>query len=137
MFDSLISLLKVFVSFFEKDIPSGRTANDSDGRKWFLEHIKYEGTLKLSSLRDVTDRDALNALFAERYDEKDVKARKGISALKTEISALYSFQKCFVQRYKGRLHFYRDDLSQKGARTMCTTGCAYGQFNEFKKNLDS
>jgi hypothetical protein len=137
MFDSLISLLQKFVSLFEDKIPTARLENDSAGRKWFLEHIGYKGDLTLSKMRDITDRDALNSLFSERYDETSVQDKKGISALKVEISALYSFQKCFVQRYKGRIHFYRDDLSQKAARTMHTTGRAYGLFNEFKKNLDS
>jgi hypothetical protein len=137
MFDTLIKLLNKLKSFFEDKLPSGRLSNDSSGRKWFLEHISYEGELTLEKLREITDRGDLNSLFVERYDEKSVKAKKGISAVKVEISALYSFQKCFVQRYKGRLHFYRDDLSQKGARTMHTTGRAYGLFNELKKNLDS
>ena len=65
-----------------------------------------------------------------------MKARKGISALKAEISALYSFDKCFIQRHKGRLHFYRDDLSQKGARNMYPVGMAVGLQEEFKQNLD-
>lgn len=137
MFDSLISLLQKLNSFFAEAIPSKRLgSNDSAGRQWFLEHIEYKGTLKLSSLRDITDRDELNSTFTKRYADESVQSRKGVSALKTEISSLYSFQKCFVQRYKGRLHFYRDDLSQKGARTMCATGSSYGLFNEFKKNLD-
>jgi hypothetical protein len=137
MFDSLINLLQKLNSFFAVAIPSKRIgSNDGAGRQWFLEHIEYKGTLKLSSLRDITDRDELNGTFTDRYNDESVQSRKGVSALKTEISALYSFQKCFVQRYKGRLHFYRDDLSQKGARTMCATGSSYGLFNEFKKNLD-
>jgi hypothetical protein len=137
MFDTLLTLLNKLNSFFAVALPNKRIeSNDSEGRKWFLEHIEYKGSLTLSSLRDITDRDTLNAIFSSRYDEESVQSRKGISAVKTEISALYSFQKCFVQRYKGRLHFYRDDLSQKGARTMCATGSSYGLFNEFKKNLD-
>jgi hypothetical protein len=137
MFDSLESLLGEIASFFEEEIPSKRMANDSDGRKWFLAHIGYDKELKLAALRDITDRDQLNGLYSSRFDDTSVQSRKGISALKVEISALYSFQKCFVQRYKGRLHFYRDDLSQKGARLMHNTGRAYGLFNEFKKNLDA
>jgi hypothetical protein len=137
MFDTLIKLLTKLVSFFESTIPSARLSNDSSGRKWFLESIGYEEKLTLEKMREITNRKDLNDLFVERFDETSVKAKKGISAIKTEISALYSFQKCFVQRFKGRLHFYRDDLSQKGARTMHSTGRAYGLFNELKKNLDS
>jgi hypothetical protein len=137
MFDTLIKLLNKFKSFFEETLPSSRLSNDSSGREWFLKHVGYEEKLTLEKMREITDRKELNTLFVQRYDETSVSAKKGISAIKTEISALYSFQKCFVQRYKGRLHFYRDDLSQKGARTLHSTGRAYGLFNELKKNLDS
>jgi len=64
-----------------------------------------------------------------------VQKAQGISALKVEIGALYSFNKCFVQRYKGRMHYYRDDLSQKGARNMASCAQAQALLDEFEKNL--
>ena len=69
------------------------------------------------------------------YKNKEVKAAKGLSSLKVEISALYSFNKCFVQRYKGRMHYYRDDLSQKVARNMASCAQAQVLFEEFDKNM--
>jgi hypothetical protein len=113
-----------------------RLSNDSDGRVWALKELGYSEELKLEKLKTYVDRDTLNAQFVSRYRNKDPKSRKGISALKLEISALYSFNKCFVERYKNRIHFYRDDLSQKGKRTMREVGKAIGLFAEFKQNLD-
>ena len=121
----------------QAEIPAGRVSeNDATGRSWFLRSIEYDKTLKLEDLRKCTDRQDLNDQFKTRYLNKEVSNAKGISALKIEISSLYSFNKCFVQRYKGRLHYYRDDLSQKGARNMASCAQAQVFFNEFSKNLD-
>lgn len=130
-------LLKKFKVWMQKEVPDSRIEkNDAAGRTWFLGSVEYDKTLKLKDLREFTDRSELNKEFKERYLHKEVKGAKGISALKTEISLLYSFNKCFVQRYKGRMHYYRDDLSQKGARNMASCALAQGLLDEFKKNLD-
>lgn len=134
---SIKRLLTTLKTWFEKDIPERRIKNDSEGRKWITSAVSYAGTFKLEDLNNVTDREDLNSQYIQRFEQTDPKARKGISAIKAEISALYSFQKCFTQRYKGRMHFYRDDLSQKGARNMATVGRSFGIFSEFKQNLDS
>lgn len=129
-------LLKKFEVWMQTEIPVGRVAeNDATGRTWFLSSIEYTKTLKLQDLREFTDRSDLNREFVQRYLNADVKSAKGISALKVEISALYSFNKCFVQRYKGRLHYYRDDLSQKGIRNMASCAQAQSMFEEFDKNM--
>ena len=133
---SLKTLLKKIISWLEKDIPQAREKNDAEGRSWFLKSIEYDKTLKLEDLRGVTDRSELNGEFKARYEEKSTQGRKGISALKVEISALYSFNKSFVERYKGRSHFYKDDLSQKSSRVGSSTGRSFALFEEFKKNLD-
>jgi alpha-amylase/alpha-mannosidase (GH57 family) len=132
----LEQLMKKIAPWFEKTIPEARLSNDVEGRTWFMKDVQYTDTLKLEDLKKATDRESLNSDYKERFNQEKVKSRKGISAIKTEISALYSFNKCFVQRYKGRMHFYRDDLSQKGARNMRAAAQAMGVFNEFKKNLD-
>lgn len=137
MIEDLDSLLKILAAWLEVSIPDGRVkTKDTEGRDWFLRAAKYDKTLKLSDLKNYTDRTALNTEYASRYKQTSTQSKKGVSALKVEISALYSFNKCFVQRYKGRMHFYRDDLSQKGARNMRSVGQAMGLLNEFKKNLD-
>lgn len=136
MFKKISDLLFELADLFESVIPEARLGKDSRGRTWFLKAIDYTKTLKLKDLRTIVDTKELNQEYRKRYKNDDVKSRKGISAIRAEIGMLYSFKKSFVQRYKGRLHFYRDDLSQKGARTMTTTGQAHGLFETFKKNLD-
>jgi hypothetical protein len=121
--------------WLETAIPGRRLANDTEGRKWFAKSIEYTDAFTLEALRQVTDREDLNDKYVERYLREGAQVKQGVSALKVEISALYSFNKCFVQRYKGRLHFYRDDLSQKGARTTVELGKTAAAHLEFAKNL--
>lgn len=135
MIDSLNTLIDKINNWMAKEIPDGRLESDSFGRPWFLKSIEYQDKLILEDLKNCTDRTELNKEFKKRYLQEDVQARQGVSATKVEITALYSFNKCFAQRYKGRLHFYRDDLSQKGKRNMATVGQAIALFEEFKKNL--
>jgi hypothetical protein len=134
---SIEEILKTLNEWCTAYIPTYRLINDTGGRPWYIEATDFQGPFKLEELSNVTDRDDLNKEFKQRFFEKDVKAKKGVSAIKLEISAMYSYNKCFVQRYKGRLHFYRDDLSQKGARIMAAAGQSHGLFKEFKKNLDA
>ena len=135
---TLDELLIAFADWIESSIPGARTlSNDTEGRTWLLKSLGYDKTLKLEDLSQFTDREDLNDLYLERYKEKDVQSRKGISALKLEISALHGFNRCFVQRYKGRMHYYRDDLSQKAARNMQAVAVVAALFEEFKKNLDA
>ena len=136
MFNKLVQLISKIAPWYEKKIPEARLSKDANGRPWFLKAIGYSDELKLEPLRKITDHESLNSLYASRYDEEKVKSRKGISALKTEISGLYSFRKCFVQRFKGRLHFYRDDTSQKAKRTLQCVGKSLGKFEKFKEKLD-
>jgi hypothetical protein len=133
---SIKDLVKTLAKWVEQAIPSSRLMNDASGRPWFLKTIEYTGKLTLADLRKVTDRAGLNDKYTDRFVETDVKGRKGISAIKVEISALYGFNKSFVERYKGRMHYYRDDLSQKGARNMTAVGQSCGMLLEFGSNLD-
>lgn len=133
---SLKDLVQTIAKWVEQAIPTARLHNDSAGRPWFLKTIEYSESLKLENLRKATERGALNDKYVGRFFNTDAKSRQGISAIKAEISALYSFNKSFVERYKGRMHYYRDDLSQKGARTMTAVGQSYGLLREFGTNLD-
>jgi hypothetical protein len=133
---TLDDLLKGVRDWFQVNIPDSRTKTSTQ-RQWFITAMKWDKTLKLADLRKATDRTQLNTDYTTRFDEEDVKARKGISAIKIEISQLYSYNKCFVQRYKTRLQYYRDDLSQKGARNMYNTWQSHAEFQELKQNLDN
>lgn len=137
MITTLKKLMTKMQEWLQDSIPDSRTtSNDAGGRLWFLKSVGYSDSLTLEDLRNFVDSDDQNSQFVSRRKEKNAKARKGISALKVEISALYSFKKCFVQRHKGRIHFYRDDLSQKAARNMRTASQATADFLEFKSKLD-
>jgi hypothetical protein len=134
----LKDLVKAISKWAEEGIPPARLGNDaSTPRPWYCKTNEYEKSFKLEDLKTETDREELNNKYVERFHEIDPKSRKGISALKSEISALYSYQKCFTQRYKGRMHFYRDDLSQKGKRTGHAYGRGAKRFEGFKSQLDS
>jgi hypothetical protein len=137
MYTSVDDLLSDLSDWMEKEIPEGRLENDYKGRPWFLRSIMYQGKLKLSELREVANTAILNLQFQSRYGVKSPTYRKGISALKAEISMLYSFKRSFVERYKGRLHYYCADLSQKGNRNMSAAGLSFGIFSEFRQNMDS
>ena len=134
--DTLDQLGQKMATLLTDTIVESRMSNDGNGREWALKKLDYSQQLKLEQLKEHVKRDSQNGQYVGRYKVKDAKSRKGISALKVEISALYSFSKCFVQRYKGRMHYYRDDLSQKGKRNMTMVGKAVGLWEEFKENLD-
>jgi hypothetical protein len=136
MIKTLEELFNRLKKWVEEYIPDDRLQNDQQGRRWMVDAMQYDKQLILNDLKEFTDRKQLNTDYKTAYKEKEVKARKGISALKLEISILYSFNRCWVQRHKGRMHFYRDDLSQKGARVMGAVGYASGLFKELKKNLE-
>ena len=134
LLEELFTRIKVW---FEIDIPDRRLANDCPGRKWYTESVGWPGDLKMATLRKATIRDALNAEYRSRFDEQFPKPRKGISALKMEISQLYSFNKCWVQRHKVRVQYQRDDLSQKGVRNMYNVWQSFTIFKKFKEKLDT
>lgn len=137
MITTFKKLYNKFVTFIQEELPERRLQNDAQGRRWFAKSVGYSDKFTLEDLNNFVDRDELNSRYMDRVAEKNPKQRLGISALKMEISLLHSFNKCFVERYKGRLHIYRDDLSQKGGRVMQTVARSAARFNKFKTNLDS
>jgi hypothetical protein len=138
MIDSISKLIYTIEKWFITLIPDNRVdSNDSKGRSWVSKALEYDKTFKLEDLREYTDRSELNRQYVAAYKVEDPKQRKGISGLKADVSSLYSFNKCFVQRYKGRMHYYRDDLSQKGQRNMRTVGQSLHLLELFKSNLES
>jgi len=114
-----------------------RLDGDKTGRAWFLKSIGFVGSLILGNLKNLTDRTQLNTKYVTNFAITDAKSRRGVSAAKIEISALYSFNKCVVERYKGRMHYYRDDLSQKGARNMITVGQSAGILGAFSSSTEN
>lgn len=138
MYVAIDDLLTDLASWMETEIPEARLKNDAEkGRPWFLKSIGYSSGLSLSELREIVNTGPLNEDFRQKYDIKDNKARKGISAIKAEISMLHSFKRSFVERHKTRMQYYADDLSQKSSRNMAAVGLSFGVFSEFRKNLEN
>lgn len=137
MFDKLDAFMQTVSSWFEKDIPDKRLQNDTGGRKWFVDTVGYSDPFLVEKLKKVLETDDLNKEFEERNRVDTVKDRKGISALQAEVASMYSMNTAFVQRYKGRMHYYRDDLSQKGRRNMTAVGQVMKLFKDFKTRMDS
>jgi len=135
--DKLEQLFDKIKIWFEKDIPENRLQIDSPGRLWYTDSVGWEEDFKMETLREATDRESLNSEYVTRFKEEMPKARKGISALKLEISQLYSFNKAWVQRYKSRMQYYQDDLGQKKFRNMYCVWQSFATFKQFKEYLDS
>jgi hypothetical protein len=121
----------------EEEITTKRLSNDKDGRPSFLKSIGYSDKLDTSSLRGIVNLQELDNKFREANSVTDNKSRKGISAIKAEISMLYSFKRSFVERYKGRMQYYATDMGQKGNRNMAAAGLSLGIFSEFRANLEA
>jgi hypothetical protein len=132
----LNKLTEAMNTFIAKEIPKSMTTSGQP-RKWFLDSVSWDKTLKMEDLRSATDRESLNGDYVSRFKVDDVKSRKGISALKIEISQLYSFNRSFIQRYQPRVQYYRADLSQKGGRTMYNVWQSVALFKTFKNKLDT
>jgi hypothetical protein len=137
MYSSIDSLLEAMSKWMEEEIPKKRLSNDKDGRPSFLTSIGYSGKLDTSSLRGIVSLQELDNKFREVNSVTDNKSRKGISAIKAEISMLYSFKRSFVERYKGRMQYYATDMGQKGNRNMAAAGLSLGIFSEFRSNLEA
>jgi hypothetical protein len=133
--DTLEKLVEKIKDWLETDAPTSMYQSGQP-RKWFLSSVKYKDTLKMEDMRKATDREKLNSEYKTRFEENDPKSRKGISALKLEISQLYSFNRCLIQRYQPRLQYYRADLSQKGARNIYNSWQSIAVFLKFKQKLD-
>lgn len=135
--DTIEKLFKKIKIWFETDIPTRRLTIDTPGRLWYTDSVGWGEDFKMEPLRKATDRQGLNAEYVARFKEDMPKPRKGISALKLEISQLYSFNKGWVQRYKSRMQYYKDDLSQKKYRNMFCVWQSFAQFKKFKEYLDT
>jgi hypothetical protein len=136
-FSTIEELFKVIKVWFEEDIPEKRLNLDSEGRKWYIDVLSDITSLKSADLRKATQREDLNKEYITRYKVDTPAERKGISALKLEISQLYSFNKVLVLRHRTRVQYYKDDLSQKGARNMYTLWQSFAPFKRFKDFLNS
>lgn len=137
MYSSIDDLLTAMSKWMEEGVPSRRMKNDSEGRPSFLKSIGYSGKLDSKGLQGIVSLSSLDQRFRSVDGVKNNKARKGVSAIKAEISMLYSFKRSFVERYKSRLQYYATDMGQKGNRNMAAAGLSLGIFSEFRSNLEA
>ncbi len=137
MYSSIDDLLTAMSKWMEEDVPSKRMKNDSEGRPSFLKSIGYSGKLDAKGLQGIVSLSSLDQRFRSVDGVTSNKARKGVSAIKAEISMLYSFKRSFVERYKSRLQYYATDMGQKGNRNMAAAGLSLGIFSEFRSNLEA
>ena len=87
----------------------------------FLESIGYDQkSLSFEDIATFFDRASLNAEYVARFG----KGKKPYSYIQSEINFIYGMQKCVVARYKNRMGYYRDALSQKGVRTQIAVNYA-------------
>ena len=87
---------------------------DPDSILPFLQSIGYDQeSLSFADIATFFDRTALNAEYKDRFG----KGKKPYSYIQSEINFIYGMHKCVVARYKNRMGYYRDALSQKGVRT--------------------
>ncbi len=79
------------------------------------------------------DRGDIEALYKERFEEKEAQKRLAYSFLQIDNHLIYGVQKAFTQRHKHRLDFYRDDASQKAYHARRAVAQAFSRL-EFLKN---
>lgn len=135
MINSINDLYDKIFEWSEQNIPDGRVnENDSKGRKWLVDVF---GIDDLGNLDDFFAHDQLTQQYIDNYNETDPTAKKGISGYKVEIGFINSCHKCFDTRHKGRLQFYNNDLSQKGARTGYAHAQSLGMLKYLKQQIES
>jgi hypothetical protein len=137
---TITDLHTLVAKWFETNIVQSRLTGDKS-RQWSTGALALPSaganTMVQAALRAFIDRSDLNAEYNSQYNKKEISDKHDLVAIKVEISVLYSFLKCFVERHKTRLMFYRDDLSQKGARIMYNVKLSEEYHNQVKQELQA
>jgi hypothetical protein len=115
---------------------SGTSSGDKT-RQWATIGLGYKDKLIQSAMRAFVDRSQLNKDYNTKYNSPNSQDKKSVVLDKIEITTLYSFLKCFVERHKTRLMYYRDDLSQKGARNMYSVKISEDWWTQVRQELQS
>jgi len=119
---SLTQMHGLIATWMEQNVFQSRTQQGDKSRQWAATALGLPSsgatTMTQAAFRAFVDRSGLNKQYATQYQSQNVADKKDLVCIKVEISVLYSFLKCFVERHKSRLMYYRDDLSKKGYRVM-------------------
>lgn len=133
--NTLDDFFKIYQDIYQVQVPAILISNEA--RKWTLEQIGFTDPLLVANLVRFIDRSALNTLFEQYYASTSPAQQKGTAMIKIAISFLYSYAKGLVSRHKTRLQIYRDDLSQKGARTMVSFAQSYRSYKAVKAIMEA
>jgi hypothetical protein len=129
------NLLSDYLTWAKNTVVSLRVLNNEVGYSWMYKTIGFNHELTLENYQSFFDRTALNKEYATRYvQNKETVNKLPYAWYQNEINLIYSFHKCFAMRNHSRLQYYRNDLSQKGARTYAALNIGLGKFL-FKKDL--
>jgi len=124
-----IELFKNFQKWAKGNITDKyRIENKEMGYQWVYKDLGYTDKLGLEQFQKFFDRKKQNETYVERYNNTDLPSRKSYMWQQNEINMIYSFHKCFAMRNMTRLQYYRNDMSQKGARTHSATNIALAKF---------
>ena len=108
-------------------IDTHRVKNEEVGYNWVYKDLKYDDDLNIKAYQKFFDRAQLNAEYGKRYKVEDIPAKQQHAHYGAEISMIASFHKCFAMRNQTRLQYYRNDMSQKGARAFSAVNIALGK----------
>jgi hypothetical protein len=126
-------LIETYQKYVKDILVENRVKNDEQGYEWTYKGLEYKDKLELKAFQKFFDRTDQNDKYVERFKEQETKQRKPTAWYQNEINMIYSFHKCFAMRNQTRLQYYRNDLSQKGARNYSSINNAIGKFLMYRE----
>lgn len=132
--DNWNDVLDKLVGWLQDEQADGRLENKD--RIWALKAFEFDQELTQENLRKFVDLSKLDKEIVKRMQELDNSKRKQTLTMKYELSQMYSFLKCLVERHKTRIQYYRDDLSNKGVRIPLMLGASQDSLENLRDNLE-
>jgi hypothetical protein len=128
-------LIKKYHKWTDANVKS-RLTNAENGREWVYKNLEYTDDLTTKKYQDFFDRNDQNEEYHKRFINRNVPSKKPHGWYQNEINMIYGFHKCFAMRNATRLQYYRNDLSQKGARNLTAVNHAIGKFLFYKEHAE-
>lgn len=129
-------LISDFLTWSTNTVVQTRLANAENGYGWLYKDINYTDDLSVENYQKFFDRTSQNEEYVKNYNVQDNSSKQPYAWLQNEINMIYSFHKCFAMRNATRLQYYRNDLSQKGARTSSAINIAIGKYLHKKEQAE-
>lgn len=121
-------LIQKFQDWAKGKIVKLRVENKEQGYTFHAKAIGFDKELTLGEFQNFFTRKKLNDEYMKRFKNTDIPSKQACAWYQTEINMFYSYHKCFAMRHRGRLEYYRSDLSQKGARAYSTINIGMARF---------